>query len=138
VAASLLSACSSTVRWVWPTPYPLPAGATAVSLDVLTAHPIPPGAEVIDACPLRPIDPFEIEYHPEDAATPIHYRFSDGYQHVVWGIGFSARLDPTLEIVAPDGKVVARQDVLTGPMIGGHLDQGLYVCVSGYSAVKQP
>ena len=57
--------------------------------------------------------PVTIHLVPDDAARPIHCRsVADGQEiRVRWPVGFSARSDPGLRIVAPDGKVIAQEGV---------------------------
>ena len=122
--------------WVWPTPAPLPDGATAVPLDVA---PMPavvaPGVEYA-ACPSALLGPMTIHHVPDDAATRIHYRSVGGGQeiHVRWQVGFSARLAPDLEIVAPDGTVLAREGVPVEGLGGGYIgsDDTFTVCIGDY------
>lgn len=121
--------------WVWPTPAPLPDGATAVPLDVA---PIPavvqPNAEY-GACPAALLNPVTIHHVPEDAARPIHYRIVDGGQEIQlrWQPGYSARLAPELEIVAPDGSVVARAGQKVEGLGGGYgADDTFFVCIGDY------
>jgi hypothetical protein len=122
--------------WVWPTPAPLPGGATAVPLDVA---PIPavvqPNTEYA-ACPAALLSPVTIHHVPDDAARPIHYRIVDGGQeiHLRWQFGFSARLAPELEIVAPDGSVVARAGQRVEGLGGGFGadDDVFFVCIGDY------
>ncbi|MGZ9159918.1 MAG: hypothetical protein ACXW4T_02025 [Candidatus Limnocylindrales bacterium] len=122
--------------WVWPTPAPLPDGATAVPLDV---EPMPavvgPGVEYA-ACPMALLGPMTIHHVPDDAATPIHYRTVGGGEeiHVRWQFGFSARLAPDLEIVAPDGTVIAREGVPVEGLGGGYIggDDTFTVCIGDH------
>lgn len=128
--------------WVWPTPAPLPAGATAVPLDVA---PIPadvrPDVEYA-ACPTALLLPVTIHLVPDDAARPIHYRsVADGEEiHVRWPVGFSARLNPALEIVAPDGAVIAKEGVPLEGMGGGYLgnDETFSACLWPYVPMRVP
>ncbi|HET7168095.1 MAG TPA: hypothetical protein VFI69_02760 [Candidatus Limnocylindrales bacterium] len=122
--------------WVWPTPAPLPDGATAVPLDVA---PMPavvgPGVEYA-ACPMALLVPMTIHHVPGDAAAPIHYRTVGGGEeiHVRWQFGFTARLAPELEIVAPDGRVVAREGRPVEGLGGGSTgnDDTFTVCIGDY------
>ncbi|MEJ7749611.1 MAG: hypothetical protein WKF56_09930 [Candidatus Limnocylindrales bacterium] len=137
-ACSLFLPPNGVVRggWVWPTPAPLPEGATAVALDVA---PIPaqvqPDAEY-GACPLALLLPFTVRHVPEDAAQPVHYRAVDDGQElrISWPSGFSARLAPDLEVVAPDGTVIASEGVPTEGLGGGVLgnDDTFSVCIGEY------
>ncbi len=123
--------------WVWPTPAPLPDGATAVPLEVA---PIPavvqPGVEY-GACMTALLNPVTIHHVPDDHTRPIHYRRVDGggEVHVRWQPGFSARLAPDLEIVAPDGTVIAREGVPVDGLGGGSAgdaDETFFVCIGDY------
>jgi len=62
---------------------------------------------------------------------------------VRWQEGFSARLNPTLEIVAPDGAVIAREGEVVDGRGGGTLgnDDPFTVCLGEYRpkrAAPQP
>jgi hypothetical protein len=121
-ACGLVGALSGdTVRggWAWPRPAPLPPGATAVEIAV---EEIPvvvnPDAEY-GACPLALIPPFSISLQPADVPS-VRYTSDDGTETlVVWPVGFSARVTDVLEIVAPDGTVVARAGVPVEGLGGG-------------------
>lgn len=119
-------------NWVWPSPAPLPPGAVAVPLVTQEIQDIPPDAEVV-GCPLALLGSVTPEYRPNED-PPVRYRQGDGFAKVGWPVGFSARLNPRLEIVAPDGKVFAREgaptDELGGGLTGG--DDTFFVCVGGY------
>jgi hypothetical protein len=121
--------------WVWPTPAPLPAGATAVLLDVASIPvDVRPDVEYA-ACPMALLLPVTPHVVPDDADHPIHYRsVADGHEiHVRWPVGFSARLNPALEIVAPDGKVIAQEGVPIEGMGGGYgSDDAFTVCLWPY------
>ncbi|MGP1675050.1 MAG: hypothetical protein ACTS8Z_07550 [Candidatus Limnocylindrales bacterium] len=121
--------------WVWPTVEPLPDGATPVLLDV---EPIPavvqPGVEY-GACRTALLTPVTIHHVPDDQARPIHYRLVDGGGELGlrWQPGFSARLAPDLEIVAPDGTVIAREGVPVVGLGGGVAgDDAFSVCIGDY------
>ncbi len=122
--------------WVWPTPAPLPDGATAVKLDVEPMPAVVAPGVVYAACPAALLLPITIHHVPEDAAAPIHYRPVGGGEevHVRWQFGFSARLAPELEIVAPDGKVIASEgqpvEGLGGGVTGN--DDTFSVCIGDY------
>jgi hypothetical protein len=79
---------------------------------------------------LGPVTP---EYRPAEQ-PPVGYRVAGDEVRVRWPVGFSARLSPALEIVAPDGKVVARAGEITDDLIGGYLegDAVFTVCFTTY------
>jgi hypothetical protein len=94
LAASVASACALGDED--PT-YPLPASAIAWSVPTqLDAGP--------SVCPSTRLAPLRIDW---DAT---HRSLSVGGEKVLWPRGFSARLLPSgrLDILAPDGSVVAR------------------------------
>ena len=89
-------------------------------------------ADAMFACPMALLGPFVAEYEP--GVTPsIVYR-SDGHLiRIVWQAGFSARLNPKLEIVGPDGRVVVREGVRASGLGGGiGDDNAFHVCLPDY------
>ncbi len=119
--------------WVWPAPAQLPPGAIAVAIDVATIPDnIRPGVEII-GCSLALLGPVTPEYQP-GRDPPVTYRAAGAEVLVRWPVGFSARLAPNLEIVAPDGKVIARAGEATEGLIGGYLgdDDVFSVCIGEY------
>jgi hypothetical protein len=119
--------------WVWPTAAPLPPAAIAVPIDVAQPFDIPPDADFVGGCPLALLGPLTPEYR-AGQEPPVGYRVEGKEVRVRWPVGFSARLSPALEIVAPDGKVVARAGEITDGLIGGHLDSdaAFTVCFTTY------
>jgi hypothetical protein len=133
----LATGCSASApQWVWPTPFPLPSGAQAVPLAVGQPYQPPADAGIVDTCPANAVPRFVVEYDPDDS-SPVRYRFATGYEPVVWGVGFSARLNPRLEIVAPDGAIITREDEALEGMLGGYFDDALHVCVHSYAPQRQ-
>jgi hypothetical protein len=136
----LLAGCSvfrtdSVVRdgWRWPEPAPLPAGAKAVALDVSPIISIPADAGFM--CPLALFLPFTIHHVPGDAAQPVHYRqVSDGAERPIrWQHGVSARVTDKLEIVGPDGEILASEGVPVEGLGGGTGNDGISdVCIGKY------
>jgi hypothetical protein len=133
--AVAVAACQSTGSvngWIWPSPAPLPAGAVAVPLDV---EPIPSDVPALAsfACPMALSAPITITYVPDDTAHPIHYTQTESglVEQLVWQVGFTARLDPGLEIVAPDGSVIAKAGENPG-FGGGGNDSAFHVCIGAY------
>ncbi len=119
--------------WVWPAPAPLPAGADAVPIDVAPIWDIPADADDVIGCPLVLLGPVTPEYQP-GRKPPVTYRVAGREVRVRWPVSFSARLAPGLEIVAPDGMVIARAGEATEGLIGGYLgdDDVFSVCVEEY------
>ncbi len=114
---------SQTATWTWPSPAPIPSDATPVALHV--ALPADLDAGPAYACPtaLIRVTP---GFAADDAVQPIRYAVpgeTDGWDFL-WQVGFQAWLRPALEIVAPDGKVVAREgqpvDLAGGQLRGDH------------------
>jgi hypothetical protein len=150
VVTLVLAACSVSVErgpvvsgWQFATPFPLPPGAVAVSLltEPIPAV-VPPNTE-LRACPAALIIPFAVRHVPDDAARPIHYlRADDGRDLVViWPVGFSGRRTDRLEIVAPDGRVFAREGERVeglggGYWAGGGVAEAAHVCLGDYVPTK--
>ena len=117
--------------WLWPTPAPLPAGALPVPIDVGRPFDVPADAEL--ACPLALLGSLTVEYRAGED-PPVRYRSGEEVR-VVWPAGFSARLNPRLEIVAPDGAVFAREGLPTaefGGGFGGDGDDRFHICMFEY------
>ena len=96
LVAGLVAGCSSS--YPGETAYPLPSGPIVIDLPVQS-----PLASDTGCVPLA-LPPVRVEW---DASRR---DISFGGQKVLWPNGYSARLLPTgrLEIVGPDGTVVAR------------------------------
>jgi hypothetical protein len=130
--ALLAGACGpNDYGWVFPTAYPLSPGAVAVPIDTL--HHAPPEADTlyVDACVLVTLDPFLVTYDATDTISPVHYRYRNELVRVRWPEGYTARLNPGLEIVAPDGEVVARDGESTPSWAGFEMDGAYQVCIPG-------
>jgi hypothetical protein len=136
IAACAVAGDRSIVRdgWRWPAPATLPPGATAVLLDVAAI----PGAVPAGTgfgCPLALFVPFRIQSIPADTARPVHYfSVADGRElRIRWQPGVSARVTDKLEIVGPDGAVIAREDVAVETLGGGSGNDGvLNACIAKY------
>jgi hypothetical protein len=137
----LLAGCglnpgATTAAWVWPTPFPRPSAAVPVVLDI---EPVPSDTpvDVAYACPMALLAPMTPTYHADDEAQPIHYTLVENGQEVrlVWQAGFQAWLDPELQIVAPDGKVIAAEGQVATGLSGGGTGEGddaFSVCLVEY------
>jgi hypothetical protein len=123
--------------WAWPVPAPLPPGAVAVPIDVASPpRRVPPDVEIV-GCPLLPLGPVTPEYRP-GREPPVTYKVEGEDVRVRWPVGFSARLAPNFEIVAPDGKVIARAGEATAGLSGGHVtnDDVFSVCMGEYGPTR--
>ncbi len=111
------------------TPYPLPSGALAVALPTQppATTPIPSGGF---ACPL--VGPDHVAVVWDRAAHAISFTFDLWGENaqattILWPRGFSAReYKGRLELVAPDGSVVARDGEAVPNVIG---DDPAHVCM---------
>lgn len=116
--------------WAWPVPAPLPPGAVAVPIDVSPIQDLP--ADAVIGCPAALLGPVTPEYQP-GRTPPVTYRVADERVNVRWPVGFSARLAPNLEIVAPDGKVIARGGEVTEGLGGGYTGGDAFnVCIGDW------
>lgn len=120
-------------NWVWPTAAPLPAGAMAVPIDATPPRELPANAAL--GCPMALLGSIVAEYRAGED-PPVRYRQGVIEVGVVWPAGFSARLNPRLEVVAPDGTVFAREGEPTqefgGGMIGAEGDKRFWICMFEY------
>ena len=96
LAVGLSAACSLGESET--TAYPLPSGP--ITIELPTQPPAPSG----QGCVLLALPPVRVDWDPG------HRAVSFGGEKTIWPYGYSARLLPTgrLEILAPDGKVIAR------------------------------
>lgn len=96
LAAGLSASCSLGESET--TAYPLPSGP--ITIELPTQPPGPSG----QGCVTLVLSPVLIDW------DSTHRVVSFGGEKVIWPDGYSARLLPTgrLEILAPDGKVIAR------------------------------
>jgi hypothetical protein len=110
----------------------LPAGAQAVPLAVGRIPDRVLADVTYGVCPMALLGPFVTEYEP-GASPPIVHRAGDQRFDIVWQPGFSARLNPKLEIVAPNGRVVVRESQQSIGFGGGVGDDGkFHVCLPEY------
>ena len=118
--------------WLWPAPAPLPPGAVAVPIDAAQPIDLPPDAVLgCDAALLGSI----VAAHRAGEEPPVRYAPAAGGDevHVRWPAGFSARLNPELEIVAPDGRVFATEGKATIEFGGGMgADDRFWICMPEY------
>ncbi len=108
------------------TPAPLPLGALGLALE--TDAPATPVPHAEWACPAALLAPVRV-LRSGDTVT---FRMASNEADVtlIWPRGFSARLVAgRVEIVAPDGAVIAREEDLLANMLGGAGDaQGFHIC----------
>lgn len=120
--------------WIVPTPFPLPPGAQAVPLVIATL-PRPPRPD-IEPVRFALLSPVRVEYRAGDQ-RPVHFHaVASGEEiRIRWPEGFSARLNPALAIVAPDGSVIARDGEVVDGLSGGNLDRddSFTVCMGEYT-----
>lgn len=118
----VVSAAGSACGMPGPTPYParttapLPPGAAAVEL--LTAPPgIPNKTGALDTCPGALLEPVTLRLD----GTKLTFLTGEGVVRLVqWPRGFSARRNQgRVELVAPDGAVVAVEGDVVRDAIGG-------------------
>lgn len=120
--------------WRYPAPAPLPPGATAVRLDV-TPIPGHVPANTSFGCPLALLGPTTISYVAADVEHPVHYRAVQTGEELRlrWQPGVSARITDRLEIVGPDGKVLAREGEGAENLGGGVSNDDVFtVCFGEY------
>jgi len=110
------------------TPYPLPSGAVAVALPTQApaTAPIPSGGY---ACPL--IGPERVTVVWDKVTHAISFNFdrwgTTSQATILWPRGFSAReYQGRLELVAPNGSVIAREGEAVPNVIG---DDPEHVCM---------
>ena len=116
--------------WAWPVPAPLPPGAIAVPIDVSPIWDMP--ADAVIGCPAALLGPVTPEHRP-GGTPPVVYRVEGREVLVRWPVGFSARLAPHLEIVAPDGMVIARAGETTKGLGGGYTGgDAFHVCTGDW------
>ena len=136
----LVAACGflpgSSSAWVWPTPFPRPSDAVPVEIDTEEIVEEIGAADVAIACPMALLAPMTPTYRADDAAQPVHYTLVDSGQEIrlIWQAGFQAWLEPELQIVAPDGKVIAAEGQIATNLSGGNLggDDRFTVCLTDY------
>lgn len=113
--------------WVFPTPAPLPGGATALPLAAdLPPLSVPDGIE-LGACPEALHEPVTLQV--DRAAKPpvLHFLAADDREvGLQWSIGISAReIDGVAEVVMPDGSLIVREgEESVMPLGGGFLGAG--------------
>lgn len=107
--------------WVFPTPAPLPEGATALPLAADLPPPSVPDGVEIGACPAALHEPVTLRV--DRAAKPpvLHFLGADGREvGLQWSIGISAReIDGVAEVVMPDGSLIVREGEESVMALGG-------------------
>jgi len=107
--------------WVFPTPAPLPEGATALPLAADLPPPsVPDGIELI-ACPLALHEPVTLQVDRAARPSVLHFLGTDGREvGLQWSIGVSAReIDGVAEVVMPDGSLIVREGEDSVIALGG-------------------
>jgi hypothetical protein len=112
----------------WPTAFPPPAGAPRPDRD---EQALPAGGDIAVGCPLALISGIVIGTAADGSVT-----YTEEATHrqvrVVWQPGVSAWRTPTIVIVGPDGKVLAREGEPTS-FGGATFAEGTYeACYSEY------
>ncbi|MGK2851063.1 MAG: hypothetical protein ACSLFN_09165 [Candidatus Limnocylindrales bacterium] len=107
--------------WVFPTPAPLPEGATALPLAADLPPPTVPDGIELAACPAALHEPVTLRV--DRAARPpvLHFLAADGREvGLQWSIGTSAReIDGVAEVVMPDGSLIVREGEESVLELGG-------------------
>lgn len=107
--------------WVFPTPAPLPDGATALPLAAdLPPLSVPDGVELA-ACPEALHEPVTLEVDRSARPPVLHFLAADGREvGLQWSIGISAReIDGVAEVVMPDGTLIVREGEESVVALGG-------------------
>lgn len=97
--------------WVFPTPAPLPDGATALPLAADLPPPSVPAGVELAACPEALHEPVTLRVDRSARPPVLHFLASDGREvGLQWSIGISAReIDGVAEVVMPDGSLIVRE-----------------------------
>lgn len=107
--------------WVFPTPAPLPEGATALPLAADLPPPGVPAGIELGACPAALHEPVTLQV--DRAARPpvLHFLAADGREvGLQWSIGISAReIGGVAEVVMPDGSLIVREGEQSVMALGG-------------------
>lgn len=107
--------------WVFPTPAPLPEGATALPLAAdLPPLGVPDGVELA-ACPAALHEPVTLRVDRTAKPPVLHFLSADGREvGLQWSIGISAReIDGVAEVVMPDGSFIVREGEESVMALGG-------------------
>lgn len=107
--------------WVFPTPAPLPDGATPLPLAAdLPPLGVPDGVELA-ACPAALHGPVTLRVDRTAKPPVLHFLAADGREvGLQWSIGISAReIDGVAEVVMPDGSLIVREGEESVMALGG-------------------
>lgn len=107
--------------WVFPTPAPLPDGATSLPLAAdLPPLSVPDGIE-LGACPAALHEPVTLQVDRASRPPVLHFLAADGREvGLQWSIGISAReIDGVAEVVMPDGSLIVREGEESVMALGG-------------------
>lgn len=107
--------------WVFPTPAPLPDGATRLPLDVQQPPANVPANVEMGACPAALHEPVTLRVDRTTDPPILGFVGPDGRPATLrWSYGVSAReIDGVAEVVMPDGSLVVREGEQTVMALGG-------------------
>ena len=107
--------------WVFPTPAPLPDGATRLPLDVQPPPANVPANVEMGACPAALHEPVTLRVDRSTDPPILGFVGPDGRPATLrWSYGVSAReIGGVAEVVMPDGSLVVREGEQTVMALGG-------------------
>lgn len=107
--------------WVFPTPAPLPDGATRLPLDVQPPPANVPANVEMGACPAALHEPVTLRVDRSTDPPILGFVGPDGRPATLrWSYGVSAReIGGVAEVVMPDGSLVVREGKQTVMALGG-------------------
>lgn len=107
--------------WVFPTPAPLPEGATALPLAADLPPPSVLAGIELGACRAALHEPVTLQVDRAARPPTLHFLGADGREvGLQWSIGISAReIDGVAEVVMPDGSLIVREGEESVMVLGG-------------------